>query len=204
MPKGIRKGQKKLSEEERIARRKASWKKFREKNIDRLLAKARERYAANSEKEKDRHKEWATKNVKHLREYLNRRYAENPETKKKQTRNWRKKNPEYSPMACKRWVKNNPRKARESQRLSNQMRRNASGSFSTNDMHDIRRMQKSCCAYCKKHLKFHQECIDHIIALANGGTHNRCNLQILCRSCNSRKWARDPIEFVRSEYGFLV
>ena len=32
--------------------------------------------------------------------------------------------------------------------------------------------------------------IDHIIALARGGTNDLENLQLLCRSCNSRKGAR--------------
>ncbi|MFF1597681.1 HNH endonuclease [Streptomyces mirabilis] len=29
--------------------------------------------------------------------------------------------------------------------------------------------------------------VDHVIPLAKGGTHDRANLRVLCRSCNSRK-----------------
>lgn len=32
--------------------------------------------------------------------------------------------------------------------------------------------------------------IDHVMAIANGGTNDLDNLQLLCRSCNSRKGAR--------------
>jgi len=32
--------------------------------------------------------------------------------------------------------------------------------------------------------------VDHIVAVANGGGNESANLQLLCRSCNSRKGAR--------------
>jgi 5-methylcytosine-specific restriction protein A len=33
--------------------------------------------------------------------------------------------------------------------------------------------------------------VDHVIPLAAGGTHERSNLRVLCRACNSRK--RDAV-----------
>lgn len=33
--------------------------------------------------------------------------------------------------------------------------------------------------------------VDHIVALANGGTNDLDNLQLLCRDCNSAKGARE-------------
>lgn len=32
--------------------------------------------------------------------------------------------------------------------------------------------------------------VDHIVALANGGTNERSNLRVICNRCNSRKGAR--------------
>lgn len=44
-----------------------------------------------------------------------------------------------------------------------------------------------CCAHCSAVADL---TIDHIAALANDGTNDIDNLQLLCRSCNSRKGAR--------------
>lgn len=204
MPKGIRRGQKKLSEEEWKERRKASWKKWREKNREQLLAKARERYAADPEKEKDRHKKWASKSLKHLRKYEQKRYQENPERKKIQVRNWRRRNPEEAAMVSARYAKRNPDIIRECARVGMMRRRSAAGKILPSDIREIRHMQKGRCAYCRVKVKGRNENVDHIIAIKNGGTNHRSNLQILCESCNKRKSWRDPIEFVRSEYGFLL
>lgn len=194
----------KMSPEEYKKRRSASWKKWRAKNRDTLLAKARARYALNSDREKGRHKEWAEKNLCHLRTYERTRYKSDPEPKKQHARNWRRCNPDYNPAACRRYVKNNPEIIRESWRAARHRRRNAAGSFSPSDVRDIRRMQNGRCAYCEKKVRGPNEHLDHIVALAKGGTNNRSNLQILCELCNKRKSSRDPMEFARTEYGFLL
>ena len=38
------------------------------------------------------------------------------------------------------------------------------------------------------------DCVDHILPLAKGGTHDLFNLRALCRSCNSRLAARQTNE----------
>ena len=43
------------------------------------------------------------------------------------------------------------------------------------------------CAYCEKRGSM---AIDHIIPLSRGGTNEADNLQLLCRSCNSKKGNR--------------
>ncbi len=46
---------------------------------------------------------------------------------------------------------------------------------------------RSQCQSCGKTTLDTELTIDHIIPLANGGSNDISNLQILCRSCNSRK-----------------
>lgn len=63
-------------------------------------------------------------------------------------------------------------------------------------------LQGKKCAICKRSIikKYH---VDHIQPIAKGGEHVRCNIQLLCPTCNCRKSAKEPEKFLR-EMGFLV
>jgi 5-methylcytosine-specific restriction endonuclease McrA len=80
----------------------------------------------------------------------------------------------------------------------------ADGEHNAADILRIRKAQKDKCAMpdCRVKLKGKGH-IDHIIALARGGSNWPSNLQILCPLCNCSKHARDPIEFAQSR-GLLV
>jgi 5-methylcytosine-specific restriction endonuclease McrA len=58
-------------------------------------------------------------------------------------------------------------------------------------------MQRWLCAICKTSVKrgYH---LDHVMPLARGGEHAPRNLQLLCQTCNVRKSAKDPIDYMRS------
>jgi 5-methylcytosine-specific restriction endonuclease McrA len=62
-------------------------------------------------------------------------------------------------------------------------------------------LQRGLCAVCRAHLVKPQ--IDHIKPIALGGEHSTENLQLLCKPCNQRKHAKDPIAFMQSR-GFLL
>ena len=60
------------------------------------------------------------------------------------------------------------------------------------------------CGVCgERFSKSNPKHIDHVMPIAKGGLHDNGNLQVLCRSCNISKHARDPIEFAR-EHGRLL
>lgn len=63
-------------------------------------------------------------------------------------------------------------------------------------------LQKWKCPVCFSNLKSNYH-VDHINPLKNGGKHEPSNIQILCKSCNLRKAAKDPISFMQSR-GFLL
>lgn len=62
--------------------------------------------------------------------------------------------------------------------------------------------QKWLCVICRCNISksYH---VDHIMPLAKGGKHEPKNIQILCPSCNVRKSAKDPIDYMQ-ERGFLL
>lgn len=57
--------------------------------------------------------------------------------------------------------------------------------------------QRGKCAICRTSIRrgYH---LDHIMPLAKGGAHEPRNVQLLCATCNVRKNARDPIDYMRS------
>lgn len=63
-------------------------------------------------------------------------------------------------------------------------------------------LQQWKCAICRVSVKdaYH---VDHIMPLAKGGKHEAANIQILCPSCNVRKSAKHPVDFMQ-ERGFLL
>ena len=166
---------------------------------------------------------WQSKNKEHMYSYNKARYdartvAQKEETRAKdrtrhkkkreedregynaRLRRWSNDNPGKVFIRNKRWVDSNKDKVRAAK-----IRRRARGDshFTSEDISRIRKLQGGKCGYCREVISSEAEQIDHIVALANGGTNNRTNVQLLCASCNRRKARRDPIDFARS-MGMLI
>jgi len=62
----------------------------------------------------------------------------------------------------------------------------------------LMQLQRGRCAICEGDLSVVGKHLDHIVPLAAGGVHEDHNIQLLCPSCNHRKGARDPIEYMQS------
>lgn len=73
------------------------------------------------------------------------------------------------------------------------------GLFTTEDIERIKVLQRNRCAgfACRRSLLKCEVNYDHIIPLDRGGTNDPRNIQLLCKRCNSRKGALDPIEYAR-------
>lgn len=63
---------------------------------------------------------------------------------------------------------------------------------------DLYRRQRGRCLYCGSRQRMDLMDIDHKVPLARGGSNQRNNLQLLCRTCNLRKGARTDREFRRA------
>ena len=62
----------------------------------------------------------------------------------------------------------------------------AEGSHTLDEWNDLKRSFHFRCVHCNKRKKLSK---DHIIPLSKGGSDYIYNIQPLCNSCNSKKWA---------------
>jgi len=100
-----------------------------------------------------------------------------------------------------RWNRANPEKraARKAKRRA--LEAGAQGTHTAQDIKSLKRLQRNKCAACKTPLtRYH---VDHVLALAAGGSNDRKNLQLLCPTCNLSKGDRHPITFMQ-EKGYLL
>jgi len=64
------------------------------------------------------------------------------------------------------------------------------GSFTVQDIEMRWRQQFGMCAICSVSLVYSGYHVDHVVALARGGSNMACNIQLLCPRCNLRKGAK--------------
>jgi hypothetical protein len=81
------------------------------------------------------------------------------------------------------------------------LRKIADGIYSKAHIAALLILQKGRCIGCGE--KMTKPTVDHIIPIVKGGTHWPSNIQLLCKSCNSRKHAKDPIQWA-NELGRLL
>ena len=135
-----------------------------------------------------------------IREY-NRKYDASPRAKQA-LKAWKDRNREHLRKWYRAYKKTIKEKVNADTRNRRARQRAAGGTHTAADIADILRLQKRRCAWCRAKLNagYH---VDHITALARGGTNDRRNLQALCPSCNYDKNSKCPLDFAR-EHGRLL
>lgn len=169
---------------------------YREKNRETLQTRAvtpehkalrkrqsAEHYQRHKEKISARNKAWKLENPTWTHE----NYMANREHRIALTKKWNRAN------RAARQVMWTRRRARQI---------NAPGSHSKQDIAEIFSLQRGKCPVCRASIR-KQYHIDHVVALANGGSNDKCNIQLLCPPCNLRKGAKDPAKFMQ-ENQFLL
>lgn len=96
---------------------------------------------------------------------------------------------------AKAWKADNKETCKSYDRKKRAMRSKAEGSHTKDDVARILELQKHKCAECRTDLRKVGHEVDHIVPLSKGGSDWPKNLQCLCRPCNIRKWATDPIDW---------
>lgn len=195
---------------------------WRAANKDRVKATTAAWKEANREKVKSAHAAWRSANPEKCRGYAVARYEANKEKVLAANAAWQKANPDKVRAYKAAWVKANYEKVKEKtrareaanpERARNRARikahnyrarkRENGGELSTRLAERLFALQKGKCACgCKQPLgdDYH---LDHILPLALGGTNTDDNIQLLRATCNKRKSAKHPIDFMQQK-GFLL
>lgn len=101
-----------------------------------------------------------------------------------------------------RWRKANMDKAAMSRRLRKHRVRAAGRAPTTEQIMRLLDLQRSMCASCQVDIRSTYQ-IDHIHPVSKGGTNAIANIQLLCRPCNTKKSAKDPLVWAK-ENGKLL
>lgn len=161
----------------------------RERDKEKRLAYMRARYHANIEENRAR-----------LREQGRRWREANRERERQRCREWAAANPDASKAIKRKYRQRHPEAGRRSMQIRRCRLKGAVGFYRLEDIHRIQKAQKGKCACCGKRAELH---IDHIVPISRGGSNWPRNIQLLCKPCNSRKHAKDPIQFMQ-EMGALL
>lgn len=75
-------------------------------------------------------------------------------------------------------------------------KRGANGSHTAAEIVALLKAQRYRCAGCSTSIKIGHHA-DHILPLKLGGSNSISNIQMLCKSCNCSKGAKDPIDWAK-------
>jgi len=160
--------------------------------------RAPEKYKKEAVKARARIMEWRKANPEENRKRNRRSAQKHPGT----GRDWEKSNRAKRRRQHSEWCKNHPIYVKVKGQRKRARKRQAEGSHTAADVRRILKMQRGKCAYCRRKLgpDFH---VDHIVALAKGGSNYPSNIQLTCGFCNCSKRDADPIEYAASR-GLLL
>lgn len=131
-----------------------------------------------------------------------RRKKRNVEKSAAYSRRWYEKNKDRLKAKALQWAKDNKERCAAKARNRLALASRSVGTHTADEIRALYERQRGRCAACRVDISsgYHA---DHIVALKNGGLNSIGNIQLLCRTCNLRKGAKDPVVFMQ-QMGFLI
>lgn len=171
-------------------------------NTEKNRARNKLYYQENSEVIKVRARKHRCDNYEQTIERQRTYYQKNKELLNSKKRLYRQENKDHVKNIEREWREINKDKVREMKRRYKHKRRSAEGSLTMGIADRLYAIQKGKCVCCGVSIKdgYH---MDHIMPLALGGTNTDNNIQLLSPSCNNKKSAKHPIDYMQSK-GFLL
>lgn len=139
------------------------------------------------------------------RQYNQAKYWKDPEKTRAGARARYAANVDHARDLARKYARQNPERVRAGSISYKARKRGAEGRHTGADIKRLFKLQKGKCAYfwfCHTSIKkkYH---VDHIIALADGGTNWPWNLQLTCPRCNMMKHRMSPHAFAK-RIGLLI
>jgi len=157
-------------------RRVAYDQRYRDTHTEQIAAYGKQWYETYRERAKATSKQYY---VAHCEEYA------------ASAKRWREANPEKVVAYQKQWRDANPEKWAGYSQHRRALK--AAATIEDFDIMEVWEREGYTCAYCGSTENL---TIDHIVALADGGSHSLDNLTVACMSCNSSKGAKPLIEWL--------
>lgn len=182
---------------EQIATQKAEYDKaYREKNKEKIRAKQYEYKSARRKELAQKSKEWQEKNPERYRQRLKEYYKENREKILRYQQQYAQDNKESVGKRKKAWISSKPGLVRIYSHNRRAKTRANGGTLSKDLAERLYGRQKGKCRCCGKPLgkDYH---IDHIIPIVQGGANTDENCQLLRKTCNLKKGAKDPYRYAQ-------
>jgi len=181
-------------------KKKATDKAYGEKHRESISRRRRAYAARNADRLKAAKKVYQARNKEKIATYKAKWAGRNKEQIEARQREWRRANPEKHTTYVRRWAAANPERVRTIKRNRHARERRAEGTHTVGDIFRMYSGQQGLCKYCWVALSngYH---VDHIRALAAGGSNGPENLQLLCQPCNSKKSFLPESVFLRRHFG---
>lgn len=158
-------------------------------------------YLANREKVIARARQWAIDNPEKTKDRISAWHASNPDRVAIAKSKYREKNKDALNKKHSDRKKANPEVGRIDRH--NRRAKIAGEKLTIGLSGKLLVLQKNKCPVCFSDLRKTEMHMDHIMPIALGGRNVDSNIQLLCKSCNLKKSAKHPIDFMQ-ERGLLL
>jgi len=193
-----------LTEEQRIKFR-AYQKQWERDNREKRALKDKKYYEANKEKRLAKAKAWREANPDRVIECRAKYVEQNKPILVEKRLQWREKNKERDKQTRDKYLSSE--KGKDAIIRKTHLRRaranKGGGKLSRGIIKKLLSLQRNLCVACKCSLIINKPHLDHIVALSKGGMNIDTNVQMLCATCNIKKRAKHPIDFMQ-EHGYLL
>ena len=173
-----------LANPEKVAARLKTWNLA---NKEKVAARGRLYYRTNVEEIKAKDKAYYNANAEEIKAHKRAQYHANTEETKARNRAYYHANAEEIKAQKKAWGRANPDKIAAKWAKRKARKAGNGGSFTGEEWADLKAYfdyQCLCCRIAEPEINL---TVDHVIPIVHGGTSDIGNIQPLCRSCNSSK-----------------